>query len=167
MSDVLMVIVAWAAAVYVSANAIYAILSPPGFLKARLTTRRGLSPETRNQDVRGLGIIFVVLSAFLIWFSCGLTLKVLGGDEGRLHVPRMSMNSAIIVGWWVGTLFCLVNGIFAFVAPAKWITSRWGRTRIPGLTNTKLVRTLGVIFTLAGAYWAFQGVRMMQGLLGR
>jgi hypothetical protein len=77
MSDFLMMIVLWAAALYTSANAIYALRSPAGFLNSNWTTRRGLSPETPKRNVRELGIIFAVGAVFLIWLSCQLTLKIL------------------------------------------------------------------------------------------
>jgi hypothetical protein len=77
MSDYVMLIVLWTAALYSTANAIYAFRSPTEFLKANWTTRRGLSPETPKRSIRELGIIFAAAAVFLIWISCKVTLHVL------------------------------------------------------------------------------------------
>jgi hypothetical protein len=60
------------AAVYALINAFYAVRSPTEFLRARWTARRGLSPETRHMSVRGLGLIYAVIGAFLAWESIRL-----------------------------------------------------------------------------------------------
>jgi hypothetical protein len=75
------------------------------------------------------------------------------------------VNFVILASWWIGTLLCLVNGIFAFVAPTRWMTSSWGRPHMPALSNPKLVRALGGVFAVLGVYWAVQAVRMTQELL--
>jgi hypothetical protein len=76
----------------------------------------------------------------------------------------------ILIGWWLGTSVCLVNGVFALLTPTGWLRSRWTIPRVPGLeTRPKLVRCLGAIGIVIGVFWAIQGVqltlRFLRGVL--
>ncbi len=76
------------------------------------------------------------------------------------------MDAILVIAWWVGTIFCLGNGVVALLLPHRWLESRFSRVRMAGLRNAKVVRALGGFLTLVGIYWAVQGVQMIVSLLG-
>jgi hypothetical protein len=61
----------------------------------------------------------------------------------------------ILVGWWLGTLYFLANGIFAIRSPTGWLRARWAAKRSLGSdTPATGVRLLGLVFIVLGAVMA-------------
>jgi hypothetical protein len=76
--DYVMLLVCWAAAIYGIANAVYALLFPARFLRARWTTTRGLPPTTPSKDVLPFGIVLALVAGGFTWVAYGMTSKILG-----------------------------------------------------------------------------------------
>ena len=75
--DYVLALVAWAAAIYGAANAIYALRYPAKFLRARWTTTRGLSPNTPTKDLLPFGIIAALVAGLFTVVACLLTSKLI------------------------------------------------------------------------------------------
>jgi hypothetical protein len=165
-SDYLRVTVTWVAALYLAVNAVYALRSPAGFLKSRWTIKRGFSARTSTADVMGLGGVLAVMASFLTWFSCLLTFRTVRASGFTVPRSARTADYLVLAAWWLGTLFCLCKGVYALVSPSGWMSSRWGAARMAGLTSPRLVRVIGLVFTLVGLYWAIMAVRMALRLLG-
>jgi hypothetical protein len=67
--------------------------------------------------------------------------------------------------WWFGALSWLSGGLFALLAPVKWISSsggRWFRAWMPNLSMHPIwVRLLGFAMTCVGAGGIVKGIQIL------
>jgi hypothetical protein len=80
MITVVILTLTYAICAYGTANAVFALVNPQGWIAAPWTARRSIHEDNEpwsDGDIRGLGVVFVIGSALCGWIAVRLTLMAI------------------------------------------------------------------------------------------
>ena len=153
---------------FVLLNGYYALRWPMQFLGARWTIRRGLSSDTSRGELRTLGVIFMAGGVVLMWMGLRVVTPnvAFGISQGKM------VGYSTFALLWIFDALWLTCGMFALIAPKRWVRSRqlggrWHFIRIPALAaHPILVRLFGIAMICVSMYFASVGIRMAHDIFG-